>query len=335
MSFIKGYLMPRLISYLFVIFVGITIVFIIPRLSPIDPVQQVINRITIQGTYLDPQAVEMLTNTLKELYGLKGNLWEQYLNFWKRLLKGDFGPSFFRFPVPVSKLIGDSLPWTIGLLSLSTILSWIIGNILGGLCGFFYQKRWARFLENIAMVIRPIPYYIFALILLVFFGYILKILPLGGGFSVGLTPSFNWRFIKDIFKYAFLPLLSMVILGSSVWLQTMRLIVQNILREDFVIYAKAGGLNKSTIAFKYVIKNAMLPQITGLALSMGQIFSGALITEIVFSYPGMGTLLYNAIVTGDYNLIMGITTLSILGISTFILIIDLLYPLFDPRVRYK
>lgn len=335
MSFIKGYLMPRLISYLFVIFVGITIVFIIPRLSPIDPVQQVINRITIQGTYLDPQAVEMLTNTLKELYGLKGNLWEQYLNFWKRLLKGDFGPSFFRFPVPVSKLIGDSLPWTIGLLSLSTILSWIIGNILGGLCGFFYQKRWARFLENIAMVIRPIPYYIFALILLVFFGYILKILPLGGGFSVGLTPSFSWRFIKDIFKYAFLPLLSMVILGASVWLQTMRLIVQNILREDFVIYAKAGGLNKSTIAFKYVIKNAMLPQITGLALSMGQIFSGALITEIVFSYPGMGTLLYNAIVTGDYNLIMGITTLSILGISTFILIIDLLYPLFDPRVRYK
>ncbi|MGB9857800.1 MAG: ABC transporter permease [Dictyoglomaceae bacterium] len=335
MSFIKRYLIPRLISYFVVIFVGITIVFIIPRLSPIDPIQQVINIITIQGTYLEPEAVEKLTNTLKELYGLKGTLWEQYLKFWKRLLKGDFGPSFFRFPVPVSKLIGDSLPWTLGLLSLSTILSWIIGNVLGGLCGFFYQKRWARFLENIAMVIRPIPYYILALILLIIFGYILKLLPLGGGYSVGLTPSFSWKFIKDIFKYAFLPLLSMVILGTSVWLQTMRLIVQNILREDFVVYAKAGGLKKNTIAFRYVIRNAMLPQITGLALSMGQIFSGALITEIVFSYPGMGTLLYNAIVTGDYNLIMGITTISILGISTFILIIDLLYPLFDPRVRYK
>jgi len=127
----------------------------------------------------------------------------------------------------------------------------------------------------------------------------------------------------------------MVVLGSAVWLQTMRLIVSNVIREDFVVYAKNGRLKRGTIVFKYVMRNAMLPQVTGLALSMGQIFSGALITEIVFSYPGLGTLLYNAINTGDYNLIMGITALSIIGISTLILLIDLLYPIFDPRVRYK
>jgi peptide/nickel transport system permease protein len=335
MNFVKGYLIPRLISYFLIIFIGLTIVFIVPRLSPIDPVQQMINTISMMGTYMDPQAVEKLTETLKDLYGLKGNLWQQYIAFWGRFIRGDFGPSFFRFPVPVSKLIADSIPWTVGLLSVSTFLSWLIGNILGGLCGFFYQRKWARVLENIAMIIRPIPYYIFALILLLIFGYFLKIFPIAGGFSIGLVPSFSLRFIIDLIKYAFLPLISMMILGIAVTLQTMRLIVQNILKEDFVLYAKAGGVKERTLLFKYVIRNAMLPQITGLALSMGQIFGGALITEIVFSYPGMGTLLYNAIATGDYNLIMGITAISIIGIATFILIIDLLYPLFDPRIRYR
>ncbi len=152
---------------------------------------------------------------------------------------------------------------------------------------------------------------------------------------IGVRPSFSLHFILELFRYAFLPLISMMILGIAVTLQTMRLIVSNIVKEDFVTYAKAGGIKKRIIAFKYVIRNAMLPQVTNLALSMGQIFSGALITEIVFSYPGMGTLLYNAIATGDFNLIMGIATISIIGISSFILIIDLLYPLFDPRVRYR
>lgn len=335
MDFLKRYLLPRIMQYLLVIFVGVTLVFLVPRLSPVDPVQQLISTIRMQGTYLDPKAAEKLTDTLKELYGLKGSLLQQYLAFWKRLLKGDFGPSLFQFPVPVLSLIKASLPWTVGLLSVSTFLSWLIGNILGVLVGFFYQKRWAKFLENFAMVIRPIPYYIFSLILLVVFAYLLKLFPLGGGFPVGAKVSFSWSFIIDVLKYTFLPALSMVILGAAVWLQTMRLVVSNVVREDFVSYAKGGGLKRGTIVFKYVMRNAMLPQVTGLALSMGQIFSGALITEMVFSYPGLGTLLYNAINVGDYNLIMGITTLSIVGISTFILLIDLLYPIFDPRIRYK
>jgi len=318
-----------------VIFVGITIVFFIPRLSPVDPVMQLINSIRMQGAYLDPKSAEAMTKSLRELYGLEGSLFEQYLAFWGRLFKGDFGPSLFRFPVPVIKLIKDSLPWTVGLLSVSTILSWLIGNILGGIVGYYYEKRWARIIENIAMVIRPIPYYIFALIILVIFAYLLKWFPLGGGVPIGVTPSFSLKFIIELIRYAFLPLLSMLVLGIAVTLQTMRLIVSNIVKEDFVTYAKAAGVKDRIIAFKYVIRNAMLPQITNLALSMGQIFSGALITEIVFSYPGLGTLLYNAINTGDFNLIMGITSLSIIGISTFILIIDFLYPLFDPRIRYK
>lgn len=335
MTFIKRYLLPRIIQYLLVIFIGTTIVFIIPRLTPVDPVQQMINTITQKGTYMDPESLDKLRESLKELYGLKGDTFTQYINLWVRLFKGDFGPSLSQFPTSVVKLIKISLPWTVGLMIITILLSWIIGNILGGLAGYFNKSKFSRFLENCSMLIRPIPYYIFALILLLLFGYIIPLFPIAGGTSVGRQVSFNLSFMIDVLKHGFLPALSMIIIGVAGWFQTMRLLVSNIIKEDYVLYAKAAGIGDLKIGFNYVIKNAMLPQITGLALSLGQIFSGALITEMVFSYPGIGGLLYNAIVSGDYNLIMGITVLSIIGIATGTLIIDLLYPLFDPRIRYK
>jgi peptide/nickel transport system permease protein len=151
---------------------------------------------------------------------------------------------------------------------------------------------------------------------------------------LGAVPTFTWAYIKNVLWHSFLPALSLVVLGSAVTFQTMKLLVQNVNSESFVQYAKLGGVTENRIVTKYVIRNAMLPQITGLALAFGQIFSGALITEIVFSYPGLGSLLYRAIINGDYNLIMGITVFSIVAISTAIFIVDLLYPLFDPRVRF-
>jgi len=166
------------------------------------------------------------------------------------------------------------------------------------------------------------------------FAYIVRWFPLTGGASLGALPTFTWAYIKDVLWHSILPALSLVILGGAVNFQVMKLLVQNVNAESFVQYAKLGGVTENRIVSKYVIRNAILPQITGLALSLGQIFSGALITEIVFSYPGLGSLLYRAIVNGDYNLIMGITILSIVGITTAILILDLTYPLLDPRVRY-
>jgi peptide/nickel transport system permease protein len=158
--------------------------------------------------------------------------------------------------------------------------------------------------------------------------------PITGGASLGAIPSYSWAYMQDVLWHAFLPAVSLSTLGMAVTFQTMKLLVQNINAESYVQYAKLGGVTESRIVGKYIIRNALLPQITGLALSLGQIFSGALITEIVFGYPGVGTLLYRAIINGDYNLIMGITILSIVGITTAILILDLTYPLFDPRVRY-
>ncbi|HUM44213.1 MAG TPA: ABC transporter permease [Fervidobacterium sp.] len=335
MLFIKRYLLPRIVQFLVVIFVGITIVFFIPRLSSSNPVEQVIYQITAQGTFLDPAAIDLIRQSLTEMYGLEGGIFQQYFAFWGRLIKGDFGPSLLNFPVPVMDLIIASLPWTVGLLIITTVIAWIVGNILGALAGYFKNKAWVKTLENIVMIIRPMPYYIFALLLLILFTYLLPIFPSVGGYSVGRQIGFNWVFISDLLMHSFLPAMSLIILGIASNFMTMRLIVSNIVAEDYVIYAKAGGLKERKIAFKYVFRNGLLPQITGLALSLGQIFGGALVTEIVFSYPGIGMLLKGAISSRDYNLIIGIVSLSVIGIAGATLIIDLIYPLFDPRIRYR
>lgn len=335
MTFIKRYLIPRLIQYLLVIFVGITAVFFIPRFLPSDPVTRTIMQLKARGSYLDPASIDDMIEDLTEMYGLEGSMFEQYIAFWKRLFRGDFGVSFFQFPTPVIKLIKIALPWTLGLLLITTAIAWVAGNFIGGLAGYYSRQPWSRSLDTIAMVIRPMPYYIFAFAMLILFAYAVQWFPVSGGTNIGRQASFSWAYIVDVLWHAFLPALSLVILGGVVWFQTMKLIVQNVNAEDFVKYAKMGGIREQRIVSRYVIRNAMLPQITALALLLGQIFSGALITEIVFSYPGIGTLLYNAILTGDYNLIMGITVFSIVAITTAILVIDLLYPLFDPRIRYS
>ena len=334
MTFVKRYLIPRLISFVLVIWLGITVVFLIPRITPNDPVMRMISEMRARGSTLEPGAMDDIIQDLTEMYGLQGSWVDQYWEFWGRLFHGDFGVSFFQFPARVNNLIATAAPWTLGLLLTTTAISWILGNIIGGLAGYYTRKRWSRTLDAVAMVVRPLPYYIFAFALLLLFAYVVRWFPITGGASLGAVPTFTWDYIKDVLWHSVLPALSLTVLGGAVNFQTMKLLVQNINAENFVQYAKLGGVTENRIISKYIIRNALLPQITGLALSLGQIFSGALITEIVFSYPGLGTLLFRAIVNGDYNLIMGITILSIVGITTGILILDLTYPLLDPRVRY-
>jgi peptide/nickel transport system permease protein len=334
-TFLKRYLIPRLIQYVLIIWLGITVVFLIPRLTPSDPVMAMIGMMRARGATLEPGAMDEIIADLTEMYGLEGSWLDQYWAFWGRLFRGDFGVSFFNFPTRVNQLIATALPWTLGLLLTTTAFSWIIGNILGGLAGYFARKGWSRILDAVAMVVRPQPYYIFAFtLLLLLAGLVVRWFPVTGGASLGARPTFTWAYIKDVLWHSTLPALSLVILGAAVNFQTMKLIVQNVNAENFVQYAKLGGVKEDRIVGKYVIRNALMPQITGLALSLGQIFSGALITEIVYGYPGLGMLLYNSVIRADYNLIMGITIFSIVGITTAILVVDLTYPLFDPRVRY-
>jgi peptide/nickel transport system permease protein len=333
--FLRSYLIPRFIQYILVIFFGVTAVFIIPRLLPNDPVLRTISELRSRGASLEPGAMDKIIADLTEMYGLGGSWLDQYGAFWVRLARGDLGVSFFQFPTPVTTLIGTALPWTTGLLLTTTILAWVIGNVLGAFAGYFSSSRWSQGLDAIAMVIRPMPYYIFAFALLLIFAYALRWFPVSGGSTLGRQPTLSLSYIQNVLWHSFLPALSISILGIAVWFQTMKLVVQSVVGESYVQYARMGGVTERKIVTRYVFRNALLPQITGLALSLGLIFSGALITEIVFSYPGLGTLLYRAIVNGDYNLIMGITVFSIFAITTTVLIVDLLYPLLDPRIRYS
>ena len=333
MRFVRRYLIPRLIQYVAVTMLGITLIFFLPRLAPVGPVEKAVAQIQSRGAITDPKAAEETVRALKEMYGLDQPLFQQYLAFWRRLLTGDFGPSLVAFPAPVNQLIAQSLPWTFGLLFTTTVIVFILGNITGGLAGHFRRSRTMKVVDGVAMVMAPMPYYIIALMLIILFAYIIPIFPVGGGYTIGATAEFSWAFIADVLMHAFLPALSLVLLGVATTHQVMRLIVQGVNEEDYVRYAQIGAVNQRTVFSKYVMRNAMLPQITRFALGFAGLFSGALVTEVVFAYPGIGFLAYRAILSSDYNVLMGITSLSIIALTTATLIMDLLNPLFDPRIR--
>jgi peptide/nickel transport system permease protein len=322
----------RLLQFLLVVFIGINLTYVISHATPIDPVEQSIAVVTSYGQ-TSPEAIDMMRRSLRELYGLTGGPIEQYLNFWRRIAVADFGPSLSNFPTPVSTLIARALPWTIGLLVTATLLTWALGNLLGGLAGYYQDKRSLKFFAVIAIGLHPVPYYIVAFVLLVMFGYLLPLFPISGGSGMNIEQALTPTFVLSILKHSILPALSLMLVGLGGWFLGMRSLVSNIVSEDYVVYAELAGVDRQRILRAYVMRNALLPQITGLALSLGAIFNGAIITEQVFGYPGVGALLVSAVYAGDYGLVLGLTTISIVGVSTAVLIIDLVYPLFDPRVR--
>jgi peptide/nickel transport system permease protein len=302
-------------------------------MAPTNPVEQKINQMMVSGTNIHPVALQQFREAMNDMYGLKGTVVDQYFAFWGRLFHGDLGPSIFSFPLPVTEIISRSMPWTIGLLLSTSLISWILGNLLGGLAGYYQGRRWTQWAELIANCIRPVPYYIFAFILLIVFCFIFPLFPTMGAYERGMKEGWNLPFVGSVLYHTFLPALSLVLTGIGGWLLGMRSLVSNIISEDYVQYTEVGGVNKKTILNQYVMRNALLPQITGLGLSLGGIFSGALITEYVFGIPGIGQLSYQAIIGFDYSLIMGISIFSIVGVSVSVLVVDLLYPIFDPRVR--
>ena len=326
------YLLRRLAQFALVVFIGINIAFVITHATPIDPVEQTISATTAFGS-TSPEAIAMMRQSLRELYGLEGGLWQQYSGFWRRVVVLDFGPSLSAFPTPVSTLIWRALPWTAGLLLVSTLLTWVLGNLLGGLAGYLRDNPLLRVAGLLAMGLHPIPYYIIAFVLLVVFGYLWPVLPISGGAQMNLARGFNLDFVLSVLKHSVLPVLSLVMVGLGGWFMGMRALVSNIVSEDYVVYAELGGVARGRILRSYVMRNALGPQVTGLALSLGGIFNGAIITEQVFGYPGIGSLLVDAVHAGDYSLVLGLTSVSIVAVSFAVLVIDLLYPLIDPRVK--
>ena len=329
-----SYAARRFVQFAFVIVTGITLAFIIAHLSPVDPVEQSLSLMT-GFSASDPRAIEILRQSLSELYGVKGNLFDQYLIFWRRVLTGDFGPSLSAFPTPVMTIILRTMPWTFGLLVLSTLFAWIVGNTLGALAGYFRDSRLLKAIGMAVMALQPIPTYIIGLTLVISLGYLWPVLPISGGAQVNLAPAFDRTYVWSVLVHGTLPALTLVLVGLGGWFISMRSLVSNIVTDDHVIYAELAGVRPKLIFSQYVARNAMLPQVTGLALNLGHVFSGAVIVEFIFGYPGMGRLLITAIYAGDYSLVLGVATIAIISVATVMFLIDILYPLIDPRVKLR
>jgi peptide/nickel transport system permease protein len=327
-----GYFLKRLAQFVLVVFIGINITFFITHLTPVDPVEHAVAQVTSFG-FSSPESIDMLRESLRELYGLNDSLWTQYVNFWTRIVVFDFGPSLSAFPTPVSVLIARALPWTMALLTTATLINWLIGNILGGLAGYYRNNRALKLIGVITMGVHPIPYYIVAFVLLIMFTFVMPIFPSGGGYEINMEQGFTLEFALSVLSHSFLPALSLVLVGIGGWFMGMRSLVSNIVTEDFVIYAELGGVDRQRILSSYVMRNAFMPQVTGLAISIGAIFNGAIITEQVFGYPGIGRLLIDAVHAADYALVLGIASISIIAVSAAVFLIDMVYPLLDPRVQ--
>jgi peptide/nickel transport system permease protein len=332
MASYAAYLLRRFGQFVLVVFIGMNVAFVVTHATPIDPVEQTISAATMFGS-TSPEAIAMMRESLRELYGLQGGLWQQYTGFWTRVVVLDFGPSLSAFPTPVSTLIGRALPWTVGLLVVSTTITWVLGNLLGGLAGYLRDNRGLRLTGLLVMGFHPIPYYIVGFVLVIVFGYLWPVLPITGGAQMNMVRGWSLEFALSVLRHSVLPVLSLVLVGLGGWFMGMRSLVSNIVNEDYVVYAELGGVARGRILRSYVMRNALVPQVTGLAMSLGGIFNGAIITEQVFGYPGIGALLVDAVHAGDYSLVLGLTSVSIVAVSIAVLLIDLLYPLLDPRVK--
>jgi peptide/nickel transport system permease protein len=324
--------LKRFTQMIIVIFVGVSVAFLVSHLSPVNPVESMLNRITARSNF-SPEAIEEMRSALTDLYGADKPLAEQYTNFWIRFVQGDLGPSLLAFPTPSMTLVMRALPWTVFLLSVSVLVTWTLGNLFGGLAGYFQNNRLLKVFGVAAMGVQPIPYYIVAFLFLIFFGFVWPILPISGAYAMDVEHGWNIDFILSIMHHAILPVTSLIVVGFGTWFLGMRALVSNIVTEDYVTYAELAGVPRRRLVFSYVMRNAAVPQLTALALALGSIFSGTIITEQVYTYPGLGTLLVDAVNSGDSSTVLAVSTVAVAAVAIAIFVIDLLHPLLDPRVR--
>ena len=331
---VASFVAKRVLQYFAVLFIAISITFLLPRLMPVNPVDTYIGELQSRASStLDPEGIAELRANLEQLYGLNGTFLEQYVDYMRRVIfHFDFGPSFTYFPQPVTGMLANAIPWTMGLLLTATIIAWVLGNAVGLVAGYFHKKRAATILEFVGILLYPIPYYILAIVVLMLFAYIFPIFPLSATFPTG-----DWSFEKfgRIVYNSLLPGMALVLAGFGWNILSMKALAIATTEEPFVTFARLKGTTHRTRMIGYVFRNALLPQVTALALSLGLIFNGALLTEIIFSYPGIGLIMRQAASQGDYNVLYGAINVSIIAVATAALIIDLLYPLLDPRIRHR
>ncbi len=321
----RRYFGRKLLIYLVTFFVAVTIDWMIPRFMPGNPVQNMLARVSVR-----PEAAEVMYGYYTEAFGLDAPIWKQYLNFWNALFHGDLGTSVYLFPQPVSKVLRESIPYDIFLLLPAILLSWWAGNKFGAFAA--RTKRLDNTLLPIGYILTATPYMWLGILLAWAFGVVFDLFPIAGAYSFSMRPHLSWVFIWDVLKHWFLPFASLFLVGFGGWAIGMRNMIIYELEADYSHYLEALGAPRKLVR-KYAFRNAILPQITGLALQLGVIVAGALVTEVVFSYPGIGYLLLAAIQNQDYFLIQGCFLFIISGVLLANFLIDVVYVIVDPRIR--
>jgi peptide/nickel transport system permease protein len=316
-----------------VIWAAGTLNFFIPRIAPKNPIAEKLTQLA--GTSgVDPTKIQEMSEAFSEKFGLNRPLWEQYLSYLRDVFTLDFGQSITQYPARVSDLIGAAAPWTLGLMLTTTLISFVLGTVLGAAAAWRRDSRILQVLSPLMMVFSAIPFYLIGLVLIYFLGAKAGLFPLSGGYGIVSIPEWSWDFALEVLYHSALPGLSIVIASIGTWAIGMRGMMVTVQGEDYMTFAEAKGLKPGRLFYRYGMRNAILPQVTTLALFFGQIVTGAVLVEIVFSYPGLGSLLLDSIKLFDFPTIYGIVFILTLTVALSMLIVDLLYPIIDPRVRF-
>ena len=321
------YLIRKLVWFLLALYVAITINFILPRMMPGDPVSVLVH--SLQGA--DRDSME----AVRAAFGIDTDksVWIQYWEYLVNTVSGNLGISISNFPTKVSDVLSKAIPWTIGLMGIATIFSFTIGTLIGITVAWKRDTGWANIILGLFLFIRSFPYFWFGLILVYLFAFESSYFPLGGGHAIGVTKSDGWEYIGSVLYHGLLPGLTIVISSMGYWMLTIRNNMINVLAEDYITVAKAKGLSPGRIRKSYAAKNAILPSVSGVAMALGFIIGGSIITEMVFSYPGVGFMLLQAVHQQDYPLLQAIFLFIAVSVLVANFLSDLAIMALDPRVR--
>ena len=328
------YLLTRIGLFFLIIWIAASVNFLLPKISQQDPIALKLQK-EMQGGGSAQVGIKKMAEIYNKKFGLDQPLYKQYFRYLVDTFQFKLNYSILRYPTPVSRIIKESLPWTIGLGVTTTIIAFVIGSMLGAVMAWGKAPRYLKTLLPFLFTFSAIPYFLLGLIFIYIFAFKLPWFPFQGGYEGGLFPGWNWTFALSILKHSVLPAISIIIVSIGWWALGMRAMMITMQGEDYMIQAEAKGLEPTRIFIRYSIRNAILPQTTAFALSLGHFLSGLILVEVIFGYPGLGNTLLNAIKAFDYFLIQGIVFSIIVSIGVSMLIIDILYPFIDPRINYE
>ncbi|PFG41839.1 peptide/nickel transport system permease protein [Isoptericola jiangsuensis] len=323
----------RIGFYAVTLWIAVSLNFLLPRLLPGDPYSILLARLQRNG-----EVSPAVQNSLRLLLGAEedASLWEQYVTYLGNLLRGDLGVSVTQFPTPVTELIGNALPWTIGLVGTATVISFVLGVTLGAWAGW-RRGTWVDSIIPSTTMLQSLPYFWVALLFIFVFSVTLQWFPIIGAYDVFTFngPEMSWAFVGSVLYHAILPAITIVISSVGGWLLGMRNMMVATLSEDYIVTAEAKGLSRRRVYTTYAVRNAVIPSVNGFGVTLAFVVAGSIVTEQVFSYPGLGKLMIDAVQNNDYALMQGVFLMITLAVLAALFVMDLVHGLIDPRARHS